>query len=156
MKTESLHALVIDQYAGELPPDVADLLEAYLATNASAREEASRTLSALEITGQAVKQHPELGRCAVPVVLPRVKKKMVPAWLKAAAVLTFAALTAAGGFYSGRARLGEGQTSFSIATAQPIKVRKDSPWARYRMAIDPSGGGMQVVRVDVPKREARP
>jgi hypothetical protein len=43
-----------------------------------------------------------------------------------------------------------------MASTAPIKPRKDSPWARYRMALDPQGTGMQVVRVEVAEKEAQP
>ncbi len=152
MKPESLHALVIDHHAGELPPEVADLLETFLATNASAREEADRLLTALDVTSRTVKLHPELSRCVEQISQPKVIRKTVPMWLKAAAVVALAALTSAGGFFAGRTHSG---ASF-VASTMPTAVRKDSPWAKYRMAVDPGGGGMQVVRVDLPQREARP
>jgi len=152
MKPESLHALVIDHHAGELPPEVADLLESFLAMNAPAREEADRLLNALDVTSRTVKLHPELSRCVEPIAQPKVKRKTAPMWLKAAAVLALASLTSAGGFFAGKTHSG----ASIIASAMPVAVRKDSPWAKYRMAVDPGGGGLQVVRVDLPQREVHP
>lgn len=156
MKPESLHALVIDQHSGELSPEMVELLETYLATNPAAREEAARIVEVLRITGEAVAQHPECVRVFPPTEIKPVRaarrKWASPLWLKAAAVIAFSALTAAGGFYIGSARSG----SAVIASATPVAPRKDSPWARYRMALDPLGGGMQVVRVDLAEKEARP
>jgi hypothetical protein len=152
MKPESLHALVIDHHAGELPPEVADLLEAFLTTNASAREEADRLLNALDVTSRTVKLHPELSRCMEPILPPKVRQINVPMWLKAAAVIALAALTSVGGFFAGKTHSG----ASTIASSTPLAVRKDSPWAKYRMAVDPGGGGMQVVRVDLPQGEVRP
>ncbi len=156
MKPESLHALVIDQHSGELSPEMVELLENYLATNPAARDEAARIVEVLRLTGEAVVQHPECVRVfsrAEIKLVPEVRRKWTqPLWLKAAAVMVFSALTAAGGFYVGSARSG----AVVVASAAPVAPRKDSPWARYRMALDPLGGGMQVVRVDLAEKEARP
>jgi anti-sigma factor RsiW len=159
MKPESLHALVIDHHAGELPPEVADLLEVHLATHPPARAEADRILNAQHITRRTVLQHPELGR-VLPLVIARAQavppRQARSVWTKAAAILTFSALTATGGFYAGSARSGHDSTPSAVASTAPIKPRKDSPWARYRMALDPQGTGMQVVRVEVAEKEGQP
>lgn len=158
MKPESLHALVIDHHAGELSPEVVDLLEAHLAAHPPAREEADRILNALHITRRTVLQHPELARVLPPVIAQTqaaTPRQARPVWTKAAAMLTFSALTAAGGFYAGSARSAQDSRPSAMASTTPIKPRKDSPWARYRMALDPQSSGMQVVRVDVAE-EARP
>lgn len=157
MKTESLHALIIDHHAGELPPEVAELLESYLATNSAAREEADRFLGVIDITRQTMNLHPELARTFEPashVPPPRANAAVMPVWLKAAAILTFAALTAAGGYLAGAGRTVGGLPATGVANVTPT-VRKDSPWARYRMQADPLGR-MQVVRVDAANREGRP
>ncbi len=157
MKIESLHALVIDHHAGELPPEVAELLKAYLATHPAAREEAERLLGVIDITCQTMHLHPELARTFEPVnpIAPaRANAAVMPVWLKAAAILTFAALTAAGGYFAGAGRTVGGMTAAGVANVTPT-VRKDSPWARYRMQTDPLGR-MQVVRVDAANREGRP
>ena len=156
MKPESLHALVIDQHSGELSPEMVELLEAYLATNPTAREEAARIVEVLRLTSEAVARHPECVRVFAPTEIKPVRevrhKWTPPLWLKAAAVVAFSTLTAAGGFYLGSAR----PEDSVIASTTPVAPRKDSPWARYRMALDPLGGGMQVVRVDLAEKEARP
>ncbi|MDI1314900.1 hypothetical protein [Prosthecobacter sp.] len=156
MKPESLHAMVIDHHSGELSPEVVDLLEAYLSTNPAAREEAARIAEVLRLTGEAVARHPECVRvfshAEIKPVRELRRKWAQPLWLKAAAVIAFSALTAAGGFYIGSAR----PEASVIANAAPVTPRKDSPWARYRMALDPLSSGMQVVRVDIAEKEVRP
>ena len=155
MKPESLHALVIDQHSGELSPEMEELLEAYLATHAAAREKAARMVEVLRLTGETVARHPECVRVFSPSEIKPVRetqhKWAPPLWLKAAAVVAFSTLTAAGGFHLGSTRPGDS----GIASEAPAAPRKDSPWARYRMALDPLGGGMQVVRVDTSNLSAK-
>jgi hypothetical protein len=162
MKTESLHALVIDHHAGELQPEVAELLESYLVANPAAWAESTRLLSVIEVTRQTVNRHPELGRTFAPVdptESPRVKSKakadVMPGWLKMAAMLAFAALTALGGYWAGSDREEGGPQAVELARATPGTSRKDSPWARYRMETD-QVGRIQVVRVDAEAKEGRP
>ena len=160
MKSESLHALVIDQHSGELPPEMADLLEAYLASHPAAREESARILKALQLTSETVARYPDCVRAFIHEEINPVREARrrwsPPMWMQAAAVVAISALTAAGGFYAGSARSGAAAASTVMASAVPVMPRKDSPWARYRMALDPLGGGMQVVRVDLTEKEARP
>ncbi|MCX6847451.1 MAG: hypothetical protein NTY98_00865 [Verrucomicrobia bacterium] len=158
MKPESLHALVIDQYSGELSPEVADLLEAYLALQPAARKEAEHITETLLLMNATVAEHPECVRVWAqdeikPLRVPR-RKMMLPMWMKAAAVIVFSAFTGAAGFYAGTSRFSA--ASSAIADVTPVEPRRDSPWARYRMALDPHGHGMQVVRVDLAEREGRP
>lgn len=156
MKPESLHALVIDQHSGELPPEVVDLLETFLATNPAAGEDAARIVEVLRLTGEAVARHPECVRVfsheKIKPVPEARRKRASPLWLKAAAVMVFSSFTAAGGFYVGSTR----PEASAIANVAPVTPRKDSPWARYRMALDPLSSGMQVVRVDIAEKEVRP
>ncbi|MCX6855886.1 MAG: hypothetical protein NTV80_13385 [Verrucomicrobia bacterium] len=149
MKSESLHALIIDQHFGELSPEAAELLELHLASHAEARSAAMRIQQTLGVTRDVVLRHPELAcvtsleKRAVPV---RRSSTMIPWLARAAAVLLLAALTGVGGFLVGRS---ESQT----VTEKKAAPRKESPWARYRMTFDPAGDGMQVVRVDTAKLE---
>jgi hypothetical protein len=159
MNPQSLHALVIDRHAGELSPEAVELLDLHLAQHPSARAEADRIIQALHATSEAVLQHPELGRVVpqervAPAATRRVSTLPWLAWAAAAALL--AAVTGAGGFIAGRAQHSDaGQSpvvkdvpsSPVIAVAQTAP-RKQSPWAQYRMTFDPSGQGVQVVRVD--------
>ena len=159
MKLESLQALIIDQNAGELSLEVEDLLEAHLATKPALQVEVERIRLALEITSQTVIRHPELVRLPErgPIVESRREMpKYFPQFLKVAAVLMLASVTATTGFYFGSNR--SVQIASENTAEKPVapNTRKDSPWARYKMAIDPKVGGIQVVRVDLTGREERP
>lgn len=145
MKTESLHALIIDRNLGELSPEAVELLEHHLAANPPARAEAERILASLETTREAVLRHPELAR--VPVVAATAPKaRWQPSrtlWLARAAALTL--LAGAGGFLAGRSSSPTAAVAKAEKSPEP---RHESPWAKYRMSFDPAGEGMQVVRVD--------
>jgi hypothetical protein len=155
MKTSSLHALVIDRHAGELTPEAAELLDLHLAQNAEARAEAERILASLAVMHDAVLRHPELARVMpAPVeksVVSSPRRSFVMPWLARAAVMAlFAAITGIAGFVAGRSESGIASDEGKPSVSAP---RKASPWARYRMSFDPSGEGMQVVRVDTDKLE---
>ncbi len=155
MKSESLHALIIDRHFGELSPEAVELLEHHLAANAQARDEAERILESLEVTRETVLRHPELAR--VPVAVPaasRVEKKSaIMPWLARAAVLALlAAAAGAGGFMAGRSAPADPTIASAGNAPTP---RRESPWAKYRMTFDPVGQGMQVVRVDGKALEAK-
>ena len=153
MKTSSLHALVIDRHCGELSPEAAELLEMHLASDANARAEAERILSALAVTHDAVLRHPELAR-VMPALVEKAattapRRPFIMPWLARAAVMALlAAVTGAAGFYAGQS--GSRTASNTVETPAPSAPRKAGPWARYRMSFDPAGEGMQVVRVDTP------
>ena len=155
MKSETLHALLIDHHAGELPAEVSELLESYLASHAAAREEAEKLMSVIELTRQTIHRHPELVRTfEQSLPQPSLRAKPLPVWLKVAAAVVFAALTSASGYLAGVGRTGTGVRAAGVASATPL-VRKDSPWARYRMETD-LAGRMQVVRIDSDSAEGRP
>ena len=114
---------------------------------------------ALNLTSRAMLQHPELARVATRAVhaVPRTQQRWTPPlWMKAAAVVMLAALTAMAGFWVGRAQPVSGAGSSAIASTAPVSPRKDSPWAKYRMGPDPLGNGIRVVRVDTMEQEVRP
>lgn len=159
MKLESLQALIIDQHAGELSLEVEELLEAHLATKPALQVEVERIRLALDITSQTVIRHPELVRLAErepAVEPPRKRPTYFPQFLKVAAVLMFASVTATTGFYLGRNRSVQIASDSTTEKLEVPTPRKDSPWARYKMAIDPKVGGIQVVRLDLAGREERP
>lgn len=147
MKTESLHALIIDRHFGELSPEAVELLELHLAANEHARAEVDQILESLRLTQEAVMRHPELARVPMTNATPPkiVKKSPTMPWMARAAAVALLAGTA--GFFAGRSNAPELAAS-SEKTPAP---RKESPWAKYRMTFDPAGEGMQVVREDVDK-----
>lgn len=152
MNPQSLHALIIDRHFGELSPEATELLELHLARDAGARAEADRVLESLNITRDAMMQHPELAQVppVTKVVATPIRRRNLTLWLaRAAAVILFAGLTGGSGFLAGRSGISSTvETKGQVVTATPVAPRKDSPWARYRMAFNPGGSGMQIVRVE--------
>ncbi len=152
MKPESLHALIIDRYLGELSPEAAELLEHHLANHADARAETNRIMEALQTTQETVMRHPELARVpAITPIAPKILKRSAKMpWLARAAAL--ALLACAGGFFAGRSNSPTSVLSGEIS----VEPRRESPWAKYRMDFNPAGDGMQVVRVDTEKHKTLP
>jgi hypothetical protein len=153
MNPTSLLPLIVDQHAGELAPEVNELLEAHLAQNAVARAEAERIRATLALTEQTILLHPELAQVAPAdsrvVPASPMPRRVAPVWLaRAASVMLIASLAGSGGFFLGR------KNAPAVAAAAPPAEdagrppRKDSPWARYEFAPGGNGGGMQIVRVN--------
>lgn len=155
MNPQSLHALIIDRHFGELSPEATELLELHLAQNVEARAEAERVLESLNVTRDAVLQHPELAQVPpVAKIIPHhVRRSNVILWMaRAAAVILFAGLTGGSGFLAGRSGVpSTAEAKTQVSTTTPVTPRKNSPWARYRMAFDPGGNGMQIVHVETSK-----
>lgn len=154
MNPQSLHALIIDRHFGELTPEAAELLEHHLAQNPASRAEAERILDSLAVTGDAMLQHPELARVASPQKAKTTSlwRPAFTTWMMRAAMLTLlAAAAAAAGFFAGRSGASSRpEPRIIAASSPPAQPPNSGPWARYRMTFDPTGSGMQVVRVDVP------
>jgi hypothetical protein len=154
MNSTSLQALIVDQHFGELSPEVTDLLENHLAQNAEARAEADRVRQTLAVTETVVLRHPELVG-AVQAASAEPERVASPrsigiSWLaKAASITLLAALASTAGFFLGRNQNRAPETSAVVASDTSQRPpRKDSPWARYRVAPERSSNGIKVVRVD--------
>jgi hypothetical protein len=153
MNPSSLHALIVDQHFGELAPEVAELLQAFLAENAAARAESARILRALNVTAETVRLHPELAQPEAPRPASPPRSRH-PSWLaQAAAIAALATLASAGGFLAGQKHPSAAKAGPSDARGDSRPERKDSPWARYRIASAAGGTGLQIVRVDVPNHQ---
>lgn len=165
MKAESLEALIIDWHSGELSPEAEELLEHHLAGSAAARAEAERLRAVLGVMTEAVRRHPELGRpeAAGPVREVRVAGepaggwRMTTRWVRAAMALLAAGLAAVVGYRTGRMEFflpAEQAAPGRVTAESPEKTEvaagagKAGPWARYRVATNPAGAGLQVVRVE--------
>jgi anti-sigma factor RsiW len=158
MNPTFLHALIIDRHFGELSPEATELLELHLAQNAEARAEAERVLQSLAVAREAVLQYPELSRVAPAerTETPARRRLAGMPWLaRAAAIVLLAALAAAGGFVAGRSgpKIAGSETASPEVNPPQTTPPKAGPWARYRMQFDPTGSGMQVVRVDTTELE---
>lgn len=153
MKTEYLHALVIDHHLGELSPEAAEMLEHFLALHPESRAEADRLRETLAVTATAIQRHPEL------VVMPgssvSVNKPRATNWrsqaARAASVAALALITSIAGFMMGRSSprtLDAASSTESIKAKPSTASPSSSPWARYRLVANSTKGGMTVVRID--------
>jgi hypothetical protein len=150
MNKNHLQALIVDQHFGELSEAEANSLEALLAADAGAREEARHIHAALATIRRTVLKHPELARPsgAAEEILPvRANGNRLA---MAAAVAFAAALGGSAGFWAGHS-----YSTTSPQAARPVPkaaARADgSPWTRYRIASNPGGAGLQIVRLETSK-----
>lgn len=152
MKTESLHALVIDHHLGELSPEAAEMLEHFLALHPESRAEADRLRETLAVTATAIQRHPELA--LVPISSVSVNKPRATIWraqaARAASVAALALITSIAGFMMGRSspRVPDAASTTESSKAEPSTTSPSSPWARYRLVANSTKGGMTVVRID--------
>jgi hypothetical protein len=130
MNTETLRALLMDRELGELPPDIRELLDAYVEAVPAARAEAEATTRTVSVARDTVQRYPDL--------LPAAETKVIPIFLwlmRAAAVI---AIVAAGWFVY---RTGK--------TAPPVvESRVKGVWAQYQVAYDSHHGRFVVAQQD--------
>jgi hypothetical protein len=83
MKPESLESLLLDHVMGELPPEVGELLEAYLAHNPEAARQAAGLAATAQLARQAAALTPETPRR--PLAVARLQKVQTAMRWRAAA-----------------------------------------------------------------------
>ncbi|MEX2577958.1 MAG: hypothetical protein WD342_02780 [Verrucomicrobiales bacterium] len=149
MNATSLEALVIDQSLGELPAETADLLDAYLQQNASARETAGRIRAAVGATEDTVNRRPDLFRESLLAERGRgdwlfAFSLLAKPGMRAAALSVLLGLVGLGGYILGSAKgvsepeaLAEGSVA---PDSELLASREETPWARYRIAESSSEG----------------
>jgi hypothetical protein len=150
MKTESLHALWLDRELGELPPEAAELLDAWLAEHPESAAGLPALQRTLATAAAAVQRFPELARPESKVIaFPARRILSIPLAL-AASILILLGGTAWLGFRVGEesARSVAVENRAAPAIAPSVNSAKPSgPWARYALASNPRGG-LTVVRRD--------
>jgi hypothetical protein len=130
MKTETLRAFLVDRQLGELPPDTAELLDAYIAAVPAARAEADATARTMSIARDTMRRHPEL--------LPEAEKKVIPVFLWLMRAGAMVAIVAAAGWLIYR----------TSKTTPVVQKRAQPVWAQYQTAYDPRRGGYVVTQQD--------
>jgi anti-sigma factor RsiW len=137
MKTETLQGLLMDRELGELPPDVVELLEAYLAADPAARHEADAVSRTVRLARETVRQLPgPVGTGEENGTVPARAARSGHRWLALAAALAVAAGVAV--WIGNRA----GQTG---APERAEQIRHPGLWAQYSVAYD-ARRGVSVVR----------
>jgi anti-sigma factor RsiW len=153
MKPESLDALLIDRELGELSPETAELLAAWLAEHPESAATVPSIHRTVETTSAAVRRFPELGRPESNVIaLPSARFRVVPFAL-AASILVLLGGTAWLGFHAGRQSAQEpltGSHREPPMAASANAAKQNGPWARYTVVSDPQGG-LTVVRLGKPQ-----
>ena len=142
MNPETLEALVIDRELGELSPEAADLLEAYLRLSPAARDGAAAMARTVGATREAVRRFPDLA--PVPCVKPARAAYWTP-WLAhaAAAVLMLGAGILIGQFAG---RTPDAAPAPALAVRETPAGRSGNLWARYKVAYDARRGAYTIAR----------
>lgn len=143
MNPEALEALVVDRELGELSPEAADLLEAYLRLNPEAHARAGAMAATVGVARATVRKHPGLA----PV--PRLIPVALPGWTSWLARAAAAVLLLGCGIWIGR----RAEVGSAVAPAAPLvaasgapAARAANPWARYQVAFDARRGAYTVAR----------
>lgn len=156
MKPESLNALLLDRELGELTPEAAELLDAWLAEHPESAAVVPSIRRTLDTTSTAVRRFPKLAQPEADRPTPNVIAFLVShfrgvplAW--AASIMILLGASAWLGF---RASQESPRTSTVAIHRQPVTAlpasaaKQDGPWARYALASDPRGG-LTIVRRDI-------
>lgn len=151
MKPETLDALLVDRELGELPPDVTELLDAYLELAPAARREANVMTQTVRTTREAIRRFPELAQ-GTEVQHPLNVVPMVSWLARAAALVAVAGLGAWLGYRAGAgsipardARSAENPEVTMLASRQAGTGPKDL-WVRYEVAYDRHRGAFTVAK----------
>lgn len=155
MKTETLQALLVDRELGELPPDVAELLNAYLEMTPAARQEQDAMSKTVRTARETVRRFPELARGTEAQPAPRVVPlaRWLAPWLARAAVMAaLAGLSAWVGYRAGVGSIPAGSLRLAdagkaaTATSGPAGAGFKDLWARYDVAFDRQRGTFTIAK----------
>lgn len=114
MTEETLDNLLADHALGALPPDTAALLEAYLAANPAAQNNAAHTHALVHLARQALADTSPRELTLPPLHFPASRRWRTAAWT--ALATTGMAACLALGFWCGSARPAQSPTNSPIAT----------------------------------------
>lgn len=142
MNAETLESLVVDRELGELSPEAADLLDAYLVLRPEARGQAEAMAAAVGVARTTVRKFPGLAP------IPRRGPVPLSGWTPWLARAAAAALLLGGGVWIGRRAdvLTAGASSPSSAASAPGAAPAANPWARYQVAFDARRGAYTISR----------
>jgi hypothetical protein len=137
MKPEILRALLVDAELNELPPDVEELLDAYLQAVPAARAEVDATTRVVSVARETIRRFPDLAPTSNTKTEPEIAPIIywLTPWLAhAAALIAVAGLSLWIGYRAGSSGSGVGKTE---AVAHAVDHRFDGLWTRYQVAYDP-------------------
>jgi anti-sigma factor RsiW len=127
MKSDVLERLLIDRGAGELSPDVEELLEAHLEREPAARREAAEIEETLRLAKLAL-----AGRPVVPLPRPQPSRRL-PSWAWAMAACFVCGLSL--GIFVARARTAPPRTASAPGreTAVTTAAHESGFWSARRL-----------------------
>jgi len=148
MSPETLRALLVDRELGELAPDVAELVDAYLEAVPAARTEADAMARTVSAARDTVRHFPDLAPTseteAEPQVIP-IFYWLAPWLARAAALVAVAALAGWLGYRTGQTTGPSGPMQAGGATATRVgDSRFTGLWTQYQVAYDSRRGAFIV------------
>jgi hypothetical protein len=154
MNLETLRALLVDRELGELAPDIAELLDAYVEAVPTARAEADAMARTVSTARETVRRFPYLATPPGKTVESQVKpivNWLVPWLARAAALVVIAAFAGWFGYSAGhtagpaeRAQTA-GNTGAGTAVTRVADGRFKGLWTQYQVAYDSRRGAFIVV-----------
>ena len=147
MKTETLRSLLVDRELGELAPDVAELLDAYLANMPEARAEADTMARTVHTARETVRRFPEL--VATPSTtnatsrVETIRFWFTPSLAYAAALIAVGVTAAWLGFHAG---VSNRSVDTKVTVTRAPDHRYDGLWAQYQVAYDSRRGAFVVAQ----------
>jgi hypothetical protein len=136
MKPETLRALLVDREFGELPPEVSELLDAYLEVSPAARAEAEAAARTIGTARETVRRHPELA----PTVEAEAEARVIPIFYWLARVAALIAVAALAGWFGYRLGQSSGPAKKPATAATAADPRFAGLWTRYQVAYDARRG----------------
>ncbi len=137
MKSETLRALLVDRELGELPADVTELLDAYVAAVPAAQIEADATARTVLTARDTIRRYPELAPTA------ETETGVIPVFLWLARIAAVVVVAAVAGWFGYRA----GHAPVTGKVAPPVvESRVHGVWAQYQVAYDSRRGAFVVAQ----------
>jgi anti-sigma-K factor RskA len=140
MNPESLRALLIDRQLGELPPDVAELLDAYVEAVPAARAEADAVAGTVTTTRETISRFPDLA----PKVEGQTEIQIIPIFFWLSRMAALVAVAALAGWLGYRAGQSNAPVNEPAVVAHAADHRFDGLWAQYQVAYDSRRGTVVV------------
>ena len=141
MNTETLRAMMMDRELGELPPDVKELLDAYIEAVPASRAEAEAIARTISTTRETVRRYPELA----PAGETQGEVRILPVffWIaRVAALITIVWLAGWLGYRTGQSNVPAAGPKI-LAAADP---RFEGLWTKYQVAYNAHSGTFVVAQ----------
>lgn len=146
MKLESLRTILIDREAGELAPEMIELLDSWLADHPHGQEEAQKMRETFAISEKTVRAYPALARPESNIIAVEARRWRLGPLALAASIAVLLGMSV---WIATKQKMPGTRTAAWEESLSTEKNEKKiaSPWAKYDLVSSPRGG-LTVVRSD--------